>query len=596
MQVSQPLSRSQSIVHDSAADDRDTWREHWRSRQQPWRTEEEIDAQRQHELQHYLDAVQPDVEQGHYPFKDIATKLSRADIEWLLAHHQQQAHLTAGLDLRGAHLYKVRLHGLPLSAIQGGLEPEAWLLVTDKQREMAAIRLEKADLRGAHLEGANLCGAHLEEADLRGAYLQNANLRGAHLASANLSGAHLEGADLREAHLGGTDEYPKPADLRTAFLDGTTRLEDLSLGTEQYGYAPLADIHWNDANLAAIDWSQLPKLGDESVTQWKLPVEYLAAIRAYRQLATLLRAKGMSEYADHFLYRAHVNQHLLLPQRALLPVVLRVFVRERMPLPKVLLRLHERRVGQHPAPHPIRLALLRLIPVLLILIALALLQPLIVAALLILCIGAILAILPIMRKRGQHPPEYRRTQSFITSPLLISHKERRRQQGFLLLGYLLGIPDAQLPRLLQAPRLALKRLPWLEKLESRQPALAGAFLALIVALLLFDDTVACYSKYIGSALLRALTGYGYKLARCFSCYLFIILAFALAYALIGAQAPLQSLFFSLASFHGLSFLYGNGLFSGHLPTVLAAGESVIGLIMEICFVTTLLQRFSASNR
>jgi uncharacterized protein YjbI with pentapeptide repeats len=274
MQVSQSPQRPAGACN-TLLDESATWRDYWRTRNQPWRTEPEIDARRQATLDSYTAVA--DIEQGRYRFKDIDSPLSRADIEWLLARHAAagEEH-TGGLDLRGADLRRLHLQGLPLAALRGGLGADEWPLATDEQRDMAAVRLEKADLRGAHLEGAILCGAHLEEADLRGAHLEGANLRGAHLASANLKGAHLEGTDLREAHLEGREGFPKPADLRTAFMSETTRLAGIILGNEKYGLAPVADVHWNNVNLAAVDWSQVSRLGDEHATQWKLPGEYLA--------------------------------------------------------------------------------------------------------------------------------------------------------------------------------------------------------------------------------------------------------------------------------------------------------------------------------
>ena len=51
-----------------------------------WRTEPEIDAARQQFLGQRLMVV-VDIYQGVYPFKDI--RLTRADVEWLLANHEQ---------------------------------------------------------------------------------------------------------------------------------------------------------------------------------------------------------------------------------------------------------------------------------------------------------------------------------------------------------------------------------------------------------------------------------------------------------------------------------------------------------------------------
>src|SRR5258708_33256699 len=61
------------------------WRAHWEAQGQPWRTEPEIDAQRQAELATRR-AIIPNVEKGTYPFSEV--KLSRADIEWLLTTHE----------------------------------------------------------------------------------------------------------------------------------------------------------------------------------------------------------------------------------------------------------------------------------------------------------------------------------------------------------------------------------------------------------------------------------------------------------------------------------------------------------------------------
>ncbi|TMD28316.1 MAG: pentapeptide repeat-containing protein, partial [Chloroflexi bacterium] len=84
----------------------------------PWRTEPEIGQERQEQLSRYL-ATTPDITRGIYPFKGV--KLSRADVEWLLAAHENGRGPTApsneqqdrqGLDLRGADLRYVDLHAL----------------------------------------------------------------------------------------------------------------------------------------------------------------------------------------------------------------------------------------------------------------------------------------------------------------------------------------------------------------------------------------------------------------------------------------------------------------------------------------------------
>jgi uncharacterized protein YjbI with pentapeptide repeats len=594
---SQWMDQVPAALQSSAIDDCDTWRGYWWARNQPWRTEQEIEAQRQVELAR-CSATIPDIEQGRYPFRDI--KLSRADVEWMLAANenspravgwQQRTH--EGLDLRGADLRKARLAGLPLMCMRGGLSAGVWLLATDIQREAAAVRLERADLRGAHLEGADLCGAHLEEADLCGAHLEGADLRGAHLAGSNLCEAHLEGANLSEACMGGNKHVPKPANLRRAFFDSTTNLERISLGDEKYGAAPLADVHWGNVNLAVVDWTQLSKLGDEYETQWKLPVEYQGAIRANRQLAAALRAQGLKEAADHFAYRAHVNQRLMRPQQALFPIVLRMVVRERMPLPKVLLRLEERRQGQRAPRHPLALALMRLSPLLLAFSLIALLKPLVLAMLLVVCIASFLSVLPAMRKRKRHAPKYRRAQRQLPPPGLLSQRQRRRQQWLLLLGFVVGTPKSKRPLLLKPPAVALQQVPLVQRLWVRfggRALLLSVVSSLLLLLLLFDDALVCYGRYTVSLSIDVLTGYGYRPARSLFWFVVFVLGFSPLYFVYGHLPSPEALVFSLFAFLGRGFFPGSYSGLANQAGVLAAIEAGIGVVIELSFIASWIQR------
>ena len=68
-----------------ATQDRQAWQTYWETQGQEWRTEPEIDIERQAYLTTRL-SIKPDLDHGIYPFKDIA--LRRADVEWLLATHK----------------------------------------------------------------------------------------------------------------------------------------------------------------------------------------------------------------------------------------------------------------------------------------------------------------------------------------------------------------------------------------------------------------------------------------------------------------------------------------------------------------------------
>src|SRR6266699_3548764 len=290
-------------------------------KEQPWRSELEIEMARQEELARHL-AITPDIKQGVYPFRGM--KLSRADVEWLVATHEnaqssqassdeQQQH-PQGLDLRGADLRYADLHALPLARLRGSLTREEWDEATEEQRAAAVVLLTRADLSEAHLEKADLSEVHLqgaalrwtrlEQAYLNRAHLEKANLRGARLEKAYLSEAHLEKADLSEAHLEEgylSGVYLQEADLSKAHLEGAylgeAHLEDTTLyrahlertflykahlegarlsrthvevakrkkaeSGEQLIGPSLADAQWSNVNLAVVQWSQVDMLGDE---------------------------------------------------------------------------------------------------------------------------------------------------------------------------------------------------------------------------------------------------------------------------------------------------------------------------------------------
>jgi hypothetical protein len=281
------------------SDDTGAWKAYWKALGQPWRTEPEIDTERQKYLAERRN-ITPDIEQGIYPFGE--SKLNRADVEWLLATHEngrgpvdwndESQRKREGLDLRGANLRRENLSGLPLARMRGGVTNAEWWHLTEEQTTKAAVQLQEAHLVGAQLQEAHLVGAQLQEADLVGAQLQKAHL----------VGAQVQGADLREAHL------------------ESVRLNEAIIKDEKHGTVMLADIQWGDVNLAVIDWRHVTILGDEEVAEQEKHSdgtrkdkqmrenEYMEALRANRQLAIALRGQGLNEEADRFAYRAQLLQ------------------------------------------------------------------------------------------------------------------------------------------------------------------------------------------------------------------------------------------------------------------------------------------------
>jgi len=304
-------SHSSSLPQRPSTDDRVAWRKFWQTQHQPWRTEPEIDSERQNYLAQRL-AIKPDIEHGIYAFKDIS--LSRADVEWLLISHEdgrgpvhwsdESQRRRDGLDLRGANLKQVDLSHLPLARLLGGLTWDEWDDAPKPQRSMAVVHMQEANLRGAHLEGARFRGAHLEGANLKYTYLEVAQFRYTHFERANLGGAFLDRTDLYRA----------------------------TISDEKHIGPSLLDIHWGDANLSVMKWSQVSILGDEYEAQQKsrhgklkdkaARLEgYEVAVRANRQLVVALQAQGLNEDAARFAYRAQVLQRVVLRLQGFQPQV-----------------------------------------------------------------------------------------------------------------------------------------------------------------------------------------------------------------------------------------------------------------------------------
>ena len=291
-----------SLLQHLTTSDPRAWKAYWETNGQPWRSEPEISAERQAYLAKRR-AIEPNIEKEIYPFKDI--KLNRADVEWLLATHENgQGPVDwgnrgllerEGLDLRGADLQGVNLRRLPLTATIGALDWDAWLSATVEQREAATT----------HLERANLSFAHLERAILRGTHLEKADLYRTHLEEAYLYTAHLEGAILKRV-----------------IFDSNTQLGKSILSNEEFGAAVLDDVGWNNVNLTEVNWELVKALSQQEPRKnrrdWTTSDtqgifnEYHRAIRTDLQLAHVLQEQGLNEVSTYFAYRVKVLQRRLI--------------------------------------------------------------------------------------------------------------------------------------------------------------------------------------------------------------------------------------------------------------------------------------------
>ena len=278
-----------------------------------WRTEPEIGLERQDQLTRCLATI-PDITRGIYPFRGM--KLSRADVEWLLAIHENGSGLRAGtderqqrrqgLDLRGADLRYADLHALPLARLRGSLTRTEWDEATEEQYTAAAVLLTGADLSEAHLEEAELIEAHLEKVALHEAHLEKADLTRAQLGRAFLARAHLKEADLSRAHL-------EQADLSEVYLQGAT------LRWTHLERAYLNGVHLEKADLSGARLEKVylseARLEGASLSESHLEEGYLSG--AYLQNADLSGAHLEGAYLNEahlegtFLYKAHLERTFL---------------------------------------------------------------------------------------------------------------------------------------------------------------------------------------------------------------------------------------------------------------------------------------------
>jgi pentapeptide repeat protein len=293
-----------------------------------------LDEERKQELAHRLWDWEPEKASADHPGPFAGEPLSGLEVFWLTvcAIAGRESNLAAAeQEMRtGDFVEFVTLHPLHLeraALIGARLEGAALIGARLEGAHLSGARLEQADLSGARLERAHLSGAQLEGADLFGARLERANLFEARLERANLSEARLEGADLTGARL-------ERAHLTGARLDAKTELADASLGSSRWWerFAPwvkprtaaLGDVRWSGVgtvNLTQVDgWERIQRLGDERSLRWRDGArQHENVVRAYRQVATQLRAQGMTDVADRFSNRALTLNRGALLRRGRIP-------------------------------------------------------------------------------------------------------------------------------------------------------------------------------------------------------------------------------------------------------------------------------------
>ena len=506
---------------------------------EPWHTEPEVEPARQEQLARCL-ATTPDITRGIYPFKGM--KLSRADVEWLLAAHENGRGPTArsdeqnrqGLDLRGADLRYADLHALPLARLHGSLTRKEWDEATEEQRAAAAVLLTGADLSEAHLEEAELIGArldkvalheaHLDKADLARAHLQRAFLARAHLKEADLSEAHLEQADLSEVYLQGATL--RGTHLEQAYLNGAHG-EKTDLSRARLDKVYLSEAHLEQANLSEAHLEE-GYLSGAYLQEANLSEAHLEG--AYLNEAYL---KNTSLYKAHlertFLYKAHLEGARL----------------SGTPIEEAQLKKAVESGEQHIGPSladaqwgNVNLAVVQ---------------------------WSQMDMLGDEYEARQTTRHGKRKSSVTRLEEYEAAVRANRQLAVALRAQ--GLDE-------EAARFAY-RAQLLQRIVLRRQ---GKFLS-----------------YLFSLLLDLLAGYGYRPGRSVIAYLVVIFAFMGLYLLNAHGAAMhlswdEALVLSVSSFHGRGFFLQNAALGD--PFVrLAAAEAVLGLLIEVSFIATFTQRF-----
>lgn len=531
-------------------DDRAGWKAYWTAQGMPWRTEPEIDEERQRYLAERR-AVKPDIEKGIYPFRDEhgSIKLSRADLEWMLANLESGGILGPvdwsdekqrerdGLDLRGADLRSAYLARLPLSRLMGTREHKPWNedAAATLVKGLAVLHLEGANLYLAHLEGACLGFAHLENVFLSDAVLTDADLSFAHLELAYLAFTDTSGLCLEHAHL----EF---ATLGFAQMErasfSNAHLEGASLVSANLKGAYLSEAHMQGARLIGthLEGADL-RVADLGAKQ--LSAEMVKRLRQlapdYEDVSESLRPATLEE--------AYLDEATNLIDATLSDT---------------------RRVG-------VSLADVRWNGFNLGTIDWSLIDVL----------------------GDEYTVVHDKTSRYDVDRKSLDWRVRAypsavRAYRQLAVALQTRGMTGEAGRFFYRSHMLERKLLWRQarsgQIELRHIGLRWR--------------VRTFGAYITSLFLNAVSGYGYRPLRSLVTYTLVVGGFALAYYFLGPTAhvhfePLGAVVFSVTSFHGRGFSPGENAGLTNPVTVIAAAEAVIGLLIEIVFIATFTQRFFA---
>jgi uncharacterized protein YjbI with pentapeptide repeats len=548
---------------------------------------------RQQQLLQML-AVMPDIAQGRYPFRNV--RLSRSDVEWLLAQHDdgrgpvdwqdetQRSRL--GLDLRGANLHDEDLRGLPLARTRFGLTREEW--AAHHQLGVETLSLAGANLLGVnlgytHLEGAAFSKAIMTSIDLDGSFLQHASLIGALLdGQAKLRRAHLEKATLGMADLQGAWLlYADLTDaiLQEAVLDGANLVGVRAPGVFADG-AHFKRAHLFNSNLcgASLERADMDSalLMDVDLTQAILKDTQLQCADLSR--AVLVGAKMMkANLTGATLRRVIFGDDTQLDEVILTDQVPRNFL---TPVSQFVRRF-VRHKEQSPLKGSVRLAdaVYRNVNL------------------------AVLDLASLWELGDEHAA---RTQKATSRETVRKWREmtwRHIQDRMALAdvaheGYL-ELRAREQAKVLEQYELAVRACrQFATALKTQgmdEEAAYFSYRAQVLQRGVFRRRIALghlasLGGLLFSWLLWAISGYGYRIWHSVITYVVVVGFFAALYHVYTGVPGVEAWFTSMNAFHGRGFQ--PDLYKNNEPgTIIGGVEALVGLILEATFIATLIQRF-----
>jgi uncharacterized protein YjbI with pentapeptide repeats len=575
----------------------DVWKQYWAKQDMPWRTEPDISLERKRFLTKRRGpwAFRFWVT---YPFKDV--KLTRADVEWLLATHRDpwhrditgpldwddpKHHRREGLDLRGADLQGVNLQYLPLAGVQGGLHGEE-LVMSDFDNvgsmlnydnpdapfygmNASEISYHLCDQAAVHLEGASLGNAHLEHAHLYQAHLEGAKLPQANLDHVDLGDAHLEGAYFARATLEGAWLYrvtAEGADFGGARLSGAS-----------FNSAWLLGANFRDASLTRTDFSSAHLSGaclqDAHLEGAKFEKAYLAGVTLSTGRLQRIRKWNKSEsWRPRVFWESHEFPATIPPaelQRAHFDADTRLDHAE----------LGSKKYGG------VYLADVRWGGANLAVADWALVG----------CVGEECD----ARTRNDAAGKQKDSETRVNEHLVAVRANRQlsvalREQGL----------NEDADRFAYAAHVCKRRLlreqalfrrtptdPFLDEMFGVKPPTVRQRLHTL------SQRMQTLGQWVVSWFFWCLAGYGYRPFRSLLAYVGVITFFALTYHHLGsvthhALGWREAFVVSMTAFHGRGF-FPDQFKPGDPQALAAAAEALVGLIIEVSFIATFTQRFFA---